>query len=152
METMSFTAVRTAYERTREVERRKLSDFLVDYIGQNQLSLTVVQGGNAGKGRTEYTSHGQIVPFDLSNWKWVEVKGVDSDFNCIVSLNMPDVDPVSGNFHALFDRVGLLISHQKKQAIPIHTDIDLPFDEEKMGCIADLIAEQFDSYCRSKEN
>lgn len=50
------------------------------------------------------------------------------------------------------DRVGLLISHQKKQAIPIHTDIDLPFDEEKMGCIADLIAEQFDSYCRSKEN
>ena len=151
MENCDFQDIKAAYEKHREEERRKLSTFLNNYIKKNKIDLTVVRRGSTGKGRKNYTSNGKIEPYDLSNWKWVEIKEKDSDFDCVVSLNMPDVDTKSGNFHALFDRVGLLIEYPNK-SVKIYTNIDLPFDDEKMERIAALVVEQFEfyQYCAHK--
>ena len=154
METIAFKEMRNAYEQQREKERRKLSDFLTEYIEKQGLNLEVIKGGRAGKVWLRYSSGGKFASYDLSNWKWVEIIGMDSNFSCIVSLNMPEFDPNSGNAHVLFDRIGLLISFPDDQLYyetEIFTDIDLPFDDDKkLERVAALVKEQFEFYRNKK--
>ena len=62
---------------------------------------------------------------------------------------MPDDDLSSGNAHALYDRVGLILTYRhgdNTYKTLIWTDIDLPFSDESMEKIAKLISEQFGVY------
>lgn len=152
MGTTDFETAKSNYEEAREEIRRELIRFLSTYKGIEDV-LRIVSGGRAGKGLKNYTSGKRIEVYDLSNWKWVEITD-DSDFECIVSLNMPDVDPRSGNPHTLFDRIGLLVSYHRDgqyYETAIHTNIDLPLNEEKKEKIARLVREQYDAYCEKRE-
>lgn len=156
MTKIEFENVKKPYEDAREAERGSLATSLAKYLAENEDmkdKLRVVYGGRSGKGLKNYTSGGRIESYDLSNWKWVEITD-DSDFECIVSLNMSDTDPRSGNFHALFDRVGLLVSYHKGghyYETAIHPNINLPLDEEKKKKIAQLVLEQYKIFCEKKE-
>lgn len=140
----SFENVQQKYKELREDERKSLSSYLTENIDK-QIGLEVEDGNGAGKGR-KYKSGNRIVQYDLSNWKWVELKGTDNSFNCIISLNMYEVDPNSANFHALFDRIGLYITYKIEHhyyQTQIYTDIDLPLNDEKKEQIKQLALDQF---------
>lgn len=146
-----FEATKGKYQEAREQERRELATYLEEHLEPER--LCVVSSPRAGKGWVNYTSGKRIKKYDLSNWKWVEITD-DSDFECIVSLNMPDVDPRSGNSHVLFDRIGLLVSYRKDghyYETAIHTNIDLPLDDTAKAQIAQLVKEQYDAYCGEKK-
>lgn len=152
MDETSFDNAKGKYEELREDERRALAVFLAKYEGIEG-TLRVVSGGRAGKGLRNYTSGKRIDGYDLSNWKWVEITD-DIDFECIVSLNMPDVDPRSGNSHVLFDRIGLIVSYHKDgyyYETAIYTDINLPLSGEAKAQIAQLVLEQYEIYCEKKK-
>lgn len=154
---MTFQDAKNEYERQRDTERINLAIALAKFLTDNKElkdKLRVVYGGRAGKGRVNYSSGKRIKEYDLSNWKWVEVTD-DDDFECIVSLNMPDTDPRSGNSHVLFDRVGLLVSYRINDSYyyetAIHTNIDLPLTDEAVKDIAQLVLEQYKIFCEKKE-
>lgn len=152
-----FRKLKDGYEQARDTERINLAIALAKFLTDNKElkdKLRVVYGGRAGKGRVNYSSGKRIKEYDLSNWKWVEVTD-DDDFECIVSLNMPDTDPRSGNSHVLFDRVGLLVSYRINDSYyyetAIHTNIDLPLTDEAVKDIAQLVLEQYKIFCEKKE-
>lgn len=151
---LDFQDIKDAYERKRESERDKLINHLKQHPALSKAELDVT-GLRGGKGRKNYTSHGQISPFDLRNWKWVEITNQDESFSAIISLNMPDTDPKSGNFHALYDRVGLIIDGHGSGGsfvhTVVHTDIDLPFDEAAMEKIAQIVIERFNIFIKNNE-
>lgn len=153
MDKTQFEVAKNDYEQVRESVRKDLAKYLAKYKGIENV-LRVVSGGRSGKGLKGYTSGKRIKGYDLSNWKWVELTD-DGDFNCIVSLNMPDVDPCSGNSHILFDRVGLLVSYHKDghyYETAIYTDIDLPLDDTAKDQIAQLVIDQLKIFSeRAKE-
>lgn len=152
---LSFRDIKEAYEQKRENERKKLIQYLKDYLEAHpELSnagLKVVRGGKSGKGDEGYTSDGNIAPFDLRNWKWVEIKNQDESFSAVVSLNMPDKDPKSGNFHALYDRIGLIIKENGSNKHVAHTNIDLPFDKDAMEKITRIVIERFNIFIKNNE-
>lgn len=157
MDKKEFEQLKIAYEQARDTERINLAIALAKFLTDNKElkdKLRVVYGGRAGKGRVNYSSGKRIKEYDLSNWKWVEVTD-DDDFECIVSLNMPDTDPRSGNSHVLFDRVGLLVSYRINDSYyyetAIHTNIDLPLTDEAVKDIAQLVLEQYKIFCEKKE-
>lgn len=135
---MEFVEVRDKYKQLREEERKALSSFLSTHKEIQAAGLRVV-GGVAGRGKSKYTSGGRIAPFDLSNWKWVEVKD-GGKFSCIISLNMPEIDPKTQNIHALYDRVGLVLSPGWVYPNPA---IDLPLEGDEKEKIAQLVLKQF---------
>ena len=144
---MEFQKIKDQYEQQRKVERSKLIAYLEKHALFTNAGLTVVKGG--GSGRKNYSSSVRIFPFDLSNWKWVECENVGGSFNAVISLNMLDDDLSSGNAHALYDRVGLILTYRHENntyKTLIWTDIDLPFSDESMEKIAKLISEQFGVY------
>lgn len=151
---MNFLDVREEYKKQREDMRKDLAE----YLNGIDTELRIVSGARAGKGWTKYTSDRRIAEYDLSNWKWVEITD-DQDFECIVSLNMPDIDPSSGNIHALFDRIGLIVSYHKDgffYETKIYTDIDLFLIVSDGGGevkekIAQLVREQYGIYKQQKE-
>lgn len=151
---MDFAKARRDYEGCREDERKALAKFL-NAIDED---LRVVSGARAGKGWTRYASGKRIVEYDLSNWKWVEITD-DRDFECIISLNMPDIDPRSGSMHALYDRIGLLVSYHKEGLFyetKIYTGIDPPLNDSDTGKdkkerIAQLVKEQYEIYKQQKK-
>ena len=137
---MTFTEVRKEYEHLRENERRSLAKYLSTHEELRDAGLQVVYRGVAGKGRKNYTSRGKFPVFDLRNWKWVQVKD-EKGFNCVISLNMLDIDSKTKNIHSLYDRIGLVFSPDPSGWI--YTDIDLPLDEKKKEKIAQLVLKQF---------
>lgn len=169
----AFKEIRDEYTLWREQERRALADFLAKELGKDENAnneLHVITSPRAGKGWTQYTSGKRIYKYNLSNWKWIEVTDKNC-FSCVVSLNMPDIDPRSGNFHALFDRIGLLVSYHKGNhyyETAIYTDINLPLnasanesdekkkkkleqeEEEKKTEIAQLVLEQYKNFKRNR--
>lgn len=140
----SFKEVQEAYEDLREKERTKLLQYLKDELTNSK--LMVVNRGWSGRGRKEYTESGNIEKYNLENWKWVEVKCGD-EFSCIISLNMPEVDPGTANVHALYDRIGIFVSYKKDSnyyKTSIYTDIDLPFETAEMESIKKIVLEQYE--------
>lgn len=106
---MKFEKARDEYERQREVQRQALSNYLKVHKGLNTAGLHIVTAGTAGKGCEHYNSQGRIAPFDLRNWKWVEVKGQDG-FDRVISLNMLEMDKNTKDIHSLYDRIGFVFS------------------------------------------
>lgn len=137
---MKFEKARDEYERQREVQRQALSNYLKVHKGLNTAGLHIVTAGTAGKGCEHYNSQGRIAPFDLRNWKWVEVKGQDG-FDRVISLNMLEMDKNTKDIHSLYDRIGFVFSPDP--AGWVCTDIDLPLDDNKMEKIARLVLEQY---------
>lgn len=149
MNTKTFEQIRTEYEQAREQERKELAEYLKDEFNKNNdyKELYVVIGARAGKGKNNYTNHGTIPAFNLENWKWVELKSEYHDFNCIISLNMIDVDQQTKNFHALYDRIGIIISSNKvPNKKQICTNIDLPLNDEKKKQIFEIVVREYDLY------
>lgn len=153
-----FTDIKQKYVDEREIQRRNLCSGLEEIL-KNYSILTVKNRG--GKGKANYTNGKNIAEFDLTNWKWVEIienETIDfHDFSCVVTLNMIDIDTGSANFHALFDRIGLIVSGKKGSCLYksyIYTNIDLPLDEPKnqsdkptkIEQIAQLVVEQYNYF------
>lgn len=141
-----FYAVQDNYEKQREKERIGLANYLSQNEKIANAGLKVKTRGRAGKGRKDYTSGGRISVYDLSNWKWVELNHAGNNFDCVISLNMPEVDPSSGNTHCLYDRIGIYVTYPRDGCYyktDIYTDIDLPLDDGAKERIVELIVEQF---------
>lgn len=134
---MTFQEVRAEYERRREQERIGLASYLAAHTEIKEAGLRVIAGGSAGKGSEHYTSHGRIPAYDLRNWKWVEIRGA-GEFDAIISLNMPDIDPQTKNMHSLYDRIGVIFSSGEW----VYTSIDLPLADTEKEEIAQLILEK----------
>lgn len=97
-----------------------------------------------GCGKRKYTSGKRIEPYDLSNWRYIEV--VLDDVNFLVSLQPIDIDPSSHNKHMLMDRIGISGYVGKYNADTvlsnsIITDIDLPLDDKKIKRIFYIMLE-----------
>lgn len=144
---LSFSEIKEEYVQRREQARKDLIAYLQRHDKFLNSGLTVVTRG--GSGNRDYSSGKKISPFDLRNWKWVECKNSDNRFHAIISLNMPETDMVSGNAHALYDRIGLIVTYTCRNnyyKTSIWTDIDLPLDEQSLEKTAGLIIEQFGIY------
>lgn len=156
---MPLKQVREAYKILREEERQKLSEYIKgrSWVAKpKNPGLKVVSGRSAGKGHDDYTAKGRIAKYDLTNWKWVEMRTgkTAEDFNCVISLNMVEVDPDSGNVHALYDRIGLYIGYKVGSfyyKLEIYTDFELPLCPGDYPQIARLVKEQYDIYCEKKK-
>ncbi len=155
---MPLKQVREAYNILREKERQKLVDYFkgLGWIAGSKSPGPKVVSGNAGKGRADYTAKGRIVAYDLTNWKWVEIRTgkAVTDFDCVISLNMIETDPDTGNVHALFDRVGLYIGYRVGSLyykLEIYTSFNLPLQSTDYGEIAQMVKEQYDIYCEKKK-
>lgn len=144
---MDFKDIKDNYNKVRENERKSLSNYLIDILKHDE-RLAVVTRGSSGKGRIKYGSSGRFGEdgYNLSNWKWVEVKNNEQkDCSCIISLNMLETDPNSGNVHALYDRIGFFVyTNNKNTGIltderRIITDIELPLDDVKKLKIKNII-------------
>ena len=144
---MPFRYIRMVYEALREEERIKLNKYLKEHPGIKDEKLRVVSGALAGKGSYQYKYAKDVEPFDLRNWKWVEVKSKDG-FDCVISLNMLETDPRTQNTHSLYDRIGLICVSQPKELV--HTSMELPLSEEDMDQIAQLVLEQYKIFCEKK--
>lgn len=144
MEIAEFCAAVNQYQELRERERAELIDYLSKHENIKRMGVRVNKGG--GKGKRGYTSGKRIAPYDLSNWKWVELTGPEFGFNCVISFNMTEVDPASGNTHCLYDRIGIYITYQQDghyYKTDIYTNIDLPLDDSKKEELAGLILKQY---------
>ncbi len=155
-----FEKIREKYEKLREEERVKLRDKLE--FKDSELK-TIKRGG---KGLPDYGQTRLMKKYDLQNWKWVEVVD-DKHFQALISLNMPDVDPGSGNMHALYDRIGIRFTWFIKAKVGIRADsekklletswidtgIELPLTDENIEEIESLITRGYDIlYFISDEN
>lgn len=145
---MPLRYIRTVYEALREEERIKLNEYLRESKAIADANLRVVAGGSAGKGSYRYACRGKVQPFDLRNWKWVEVKSKDG-FDCVISLNMLDIDPRTKSVHSLYDRIGFVFSSDPKDW---HcTDYELPLNDDEREKIAQLVLEHYKKYCEKKK-
>lgn len=136
-----FDKVKGEYERLREKERIDILEYLSKSEYLKNSGLHVVKNGTAGRGAYNYTANGNLPKaVDLTNWKWVEVKD-NSGFECVVSLNMLDVDPRNGNIHSLYDRIGFQIKYDRLQIKKewIATEFDLPLTQANKKEIANII-------------
>lgn len=71
---MPFEHIKAAYEILREQEREKLREYLSKDT-EITAKFKFKTGVGEGRGRSDYTLGGQITPYDLSNWKWIELEG-----------------------------------------------------------------------------
>ncbi|KUO63615.1 hypothetical protein APF79_04435 [bacterium BRH_c32] len=121
-----FELVKQVYTESREVERLKIVNHF------EKCGFKVKKCGSAGKCVKKYKSGGQLnKPFDLSNWRWIEITKDDREF--LVSLQPPDKDPKSGNHHVLMDRIGVCSNNHWKI-----TNIDLPMDEKSLDDLVEI--------------
>lgn len=120
---------------------------------EKRYDLSVAIKGRVGRGAYNYTNHGTIPKYNLSNWKWVTVMSDDKDFDCTISLNMVDMDKVTGNFHALYDRIGFIISSKKySYTKKICTSIDLPLENKDMERIYEKVIEEYKQYTNNSKS
>lgn len=146
-----FLEARKKYEKIREQERRDLIEFL-EQTFQDEVRIKIIKGGKSGKGAKDYSSGGRLgeASYDLSNWKWVEVTDrLQKQNTCIISLNMLEQDPRSGNIHALYDRIGFFISLCSPDSpllvkeVRLITSLELPLNETKKKQIKEILAKEF---------
>lgn len=123
-----FIEIKAKYVELRSIERNNIIKFL-------EINGYTIINRRGGKGSKGYTSNNTLrVPYDLSNWKWIEVEKEGVYF--IISFQAFDMDATSGNYHVLMDRLGVYkyTKYNAKEAFEdmIITDIDLPMNDEKM--------------------
>jgi len=136
---MGFNEVRKQYFEAREQEWLKLRDYLTNNLDVYDAQIPKQKGFGCKK----YTSQGMLnTPYDLTNWRWVEIK--TDAITIFVSFQPFDEDVNSGNKHALFDRIGISWYKGKDDAQTISnnmiiTDVELPLSEEKLERIHSVI-------------
>lgn len=143
----TFKQIKQEYENKRENERKALVNYFIGNEGFRTAGLEVVCGSRSGKGSATYTGGKTKPAYNLRNWKWVEVKK-GNEFNCVISLNMPEVDPSSANTHAMYDRIGLFVTYHKGSHCyntSIYSYIDLPLEDSDRETIAGIVLEQLDA-------
>ena len=131
MRKIKFDEKKNDYQKARTGE----AEVLCDYLSKNDYFCAKV-----GHGRT-YTSRGTIAALSLANWIWVTVTRKDG-MEFIISLNALDMDTSSGNFHALYDRVGIYYTKNVLGSFiktSVTTDIDLPFTDESLEKLLELL-------------
>lgn len=143
----AFSKAKNEYEIQRDSERKKLSRYMSDkgfkVVGENPESGDRRKESRAGKGKS-YSSGGRLVPpYNLVNWKWVELESKSGDETVIISLNPYDIDPGSGNIHVLYDRIGIYITSNKEALLyytkTIITKYELPLTQEDLDQLYNLI-------------
>ena len=141
--TEHFNLIREIYFKAREHEWKKLRQYL------RAQGLNVITSGHSGYGYEEYSPRKKLIPsYDLTNWRWVEVKSEKG--TVFISFQPFDRDSNSNNNHALFDRIGVSWYTGKYNAKNLHdkmmiTDIELPLNDEKMKKIHKIIGYLFDN-------
>lgn len=144
----SYIESATRFEKSRDsyyAAREEQWQLLRDYF-QARSDFRVSCGTAAGRGKRTYGSGDRLIPpYDLSNWRWLEITHIPSQLIIFLSLQPFDIDPSSGNLHVLYDRIGIYVhSAEKKtraealQKLMI-TDLSLPMDEKKLGDLEILI-------------
>lgn len=135
MDMSEFDIIKKEYVLARSNERKKI----ISVLKENGYEVLREFGG---KGKTKYTSGNRLnVPYDLSNWKWIEAKKEGCFY--FISLQAFDKDPSSGNLHVLMDRIGVY-KYEKYNFNEVlekmkTTDIDLPMDKEKFDMLLDYL-------------
>lgn len=135
MNMSEFDRIKNEYVMARNNERKKI----ISFLKENDFEVLSEFGG---KGKTRYTSGNRLnVPYDLSNWKWIEAKKGGCFY--FISLQAFDKDPSSGNLHVLMDRIGVY-KYEKYNSNEVlekmkTTDIDLPMDKEKFDMLLDYL-------------
>lgn len=126
----NFCEARERYILERNRERQKIIKYVLEDMGYN-----VKKSANAGHGSKKYTSGGQIPPFDLSYWMWID--GEKEGERCSIYLQSFDRDPNGEqNYHILLDRLSIQIGDGEIK----RTNIDLPLDNEKICMLKKLIS------------
>lgn len=101
------------------------------------------------RGTRNYKSGSRLTePYDLRNWMWLTTQR--NNVNFIVSIQSFDMDPRTGNYHVLFDRVGIYsyvgeYSAEKAFSNMMITDIELPLNYEKLHRLEIILTEISDS-------
>lgn len=128
-----FNNAKENYKEARETQRKILVDML-----KNE-GYKVSEGSKAGKGSTKYTANKQLnISYDLSNWKWVS--GVKSSNEVNIYLQSFDRDPISRNYHVLFDRISIQINNSEIK----RTDYELPLDDNILEKLSELIIQEIE--------
>ena len=142
-----FSDTKNKYEKLRDFERGELSIYMsnkgFNVVGEHPELGANRRKSRAGKGKS-YSSGGRLdPPFNLINWKWVELESDDE--TVIISLNPYDIDPNSGNIHVLYDRIGIYKMSKEKALLhstkTVITKYELPLSKEDMEQLYNIIKE-----------
>lgn len=124
-----FMETKEKYNWLRENERRKIISFM------KEKGMKVSYQG--GKGHFDYTNSGQLEKsYDLTNWKWVEMKKENKKI--FISLQAFDKDKGSKNYHVLMDRIGVCV-YDVEEKNPNYfnlmrmTSLELPLSESDLN-------------------
>lgn len=154
-----FQTVRDEYTAMRWAQRQLIVEALLEAgflpgtatPSADEDSDTPVVLRRGGRGKTNYTSRRTIHPYDLSNWMWVEARRGNT--TALISLQSQDIDPNSGNHHALLDRIGLqiypsdplLVTEGSSERKNISTKFDLPLSPDDLHQLVSLVSKQLQS-------
>ncbi len=125
----TFNEIKQKYSECRDLQRK----LIINHLKNKGFEVLNEKGG---KGKTNYTSSNKLeIPYDLSNWKWIDVK--KENINYLISLQAFDKDYNTGNYHVLMDRLGVY-TYEKYDAEKafqnmVTLEIDLPIDDEKLN-------------------
>lgn len=141
----NFSEIEKHYTKAREIQRGIIIDFLNDngFTKLNDKKIT----RHGGKGIPNYTSQGRFeVPYDLTIHKYI--MAYKDGFAIFISLQPPEQDKVSKNWHALFNRLGVRVYpiNEPNEDTPIKnvneikiTNIDLPLTVSKLNGLLSFI-------------
>lgn len=136
-----FEKSRNSYYAAREEQWLLLRDYF-----REKSDFQVTCSTAAGRGKRTYGSGDRLVPpYDLSNWRWLEMTHTPSKLVIFLSLQPFDIDPSSGNLHVLYDRIGIYVhpAEKKTRAEALQklmvTDLSLPLDASKLADLETLI-------------
>ena len=145
---LSYTESAARFEKSRDAyyaAREEQWLLLRDYFGQKS-DFQVACGSAAGHGKRTYSSGDRLIPpYDLSNWRWLEMIHTPSKLTIFLSLQPFDIDPSSGNLHVLYDRIGIYVhpAEKRTQAEALQklmiTDLSLPLNASKLTDLETLI-------------
>ena len=140
---LTFETIRQIYAQ----KRRDQKNLLAQHLRNNLKDSGITVSGSQGIG--DYTSGGRFsVPYDLSNWQWVNIKRNGRNM-IMISLQTFEQDKFTKNYHVLMDRLGIFVYGNAKdpresyrEMIPL--DIDLPMTDEKLETLTILVKEKLE--------
>ena len=140
---LTFEKIRQIYAQ----KRRDQKNLLSQHMRNNIKDYGITVSGSQGIG--DYTSGRRFsVPYDLSNWQWVNIKRNGRNM-IMISLQTFEQDKATKNYHVLMDRLGIFVYGNAKdpresyrEMIPL--DIDLPMTDEKLETLTILVKEKLE--------
>lgn len=141
----SFNEVKEIYKELRNIEKCRIIEKLIEVdCGYEIMDMLFKRNVSkkswkiTGNGNYHYTSNNTIYEYNLTNWKWINVKF--ENILITISLQPYDTDKKTGNTHTLFDRIGIIAKHSSQLAsISFITDIDLPMDSNKLDKLIEIL-------------